>query len=148
MGRILNQQRKARPILLQCRTGLTFPTRCKLSLDQSACKLGKGFFKQFSKAIGNDDRGVCFGNCNSLETPEHLLLHCKHYAKVRRVLAKAFYKPRLILPILFYTTKGSAALLSFLKDTQMATFRWLLAVGALQEPTTTTRLQTQYDQIR
>jgi hypothetical protein len=51
-------------------------------------KPGKGFFKQFSKAIGKDDRGLCFGNCNSLQTPEHLL-HCKHYTKERRGLAKA-----------------------------------------------------------
>jgi hypothetical protein len=52
-------------------------------------KLGKGFFKQFCKAIGKDDRRECFGNCNSLQTLEHLL-HCKHYAEERRVLAKAF----------------------------------------------------------
>jgi hypothetical protein len=44
-------------------------------------KLGKGFFKQFSKAIGKDDKGECFSNCNSLQTPKHLLLHCKHYRK-------------------------------------------------------------------
>jgi hypothetical protein len=28
-------------------------------------KLGKGFFKQFSKGIGKDDRRECFGNCNT-----------------------------------------------------------------------------------
>jgi hypothetical protein len=42
-------------------------------------KLGKGFFKQFSKAIGKDDKGECFGNCNAVQTPKHLLLHCKYY---------------------------------------------------------------------
>ena len=94
-------------------------------------KLGKGFFKQFSKAICKDDRGECFGNCNSLQTPEHLLLHCKHYTKERRVLAKALHKPRLTLSLLFNTTKGSAALLGFLKDTKIVTARWLLAAGAL-----------------
>jgi hypothetical protein len=85
------------------------------------------------------------------ETPEHLLLHCKHYAKERRVLAKALHKSRLILPILSNNNKGSAALLGFLKDTEIATARWLLAAGAFQEPTTTTtttRRQTQDEQIR
>jgi hypothetical protein len=32
-------------------------------------KLGKGFLKQFSKAIGKDIKGECFGDCNSLQTP-------------------------------------------------------------------------------
>jgi hypothetical protein len=31
-------------------------------------KLGKGFFKQFSKAIGNYDKGEYFGDYNSLHT--------------------------------------------------------------------------------
>jgi ribonuclease HI len=94
-------------------------------------KLGKGFFKQFSKAIGKDERGECFGNCNSLQTPQHLLLHCKHYSRERTELAKALHAPRLTLPLLFNTTKGSTALLDFLKKTQIATARWLLAAGAL-----------------
>jgi hypothetical protein len=94
-------------------------------------KLGKGFFKQFSKAIGKDYRGECFGNCNSLQTPEHLLLHCKHYTKERRQLAKALHKHRLTLLLFFTTTKRSAALLSFLKETEIARARWLLAAGAL-----------------
>jgi glycyl-tRNA synthetase beta subunit len=86
-------------------------------------KLGKGLFKQFSKAIGKDERGECFGNCNSLQTPRHLLLHCKHYSRERRELAKALHAPRLTLPLLFNTTKGSTALLDFLKKTQIATAR-------------------------
>jgi hypothetical protein len=46
-------------------------------------KLGKGFFKQFSKAIGKDNKGECFGDCTSLQTPEHLLLHCKLFDSPR-----------------------------------------------------------------
>ena len=52
-------------------------------------KLGKGFFKQFSKAIGKDDKGECFSDCNSLQTPKHLLLHCKHYRKEREKIKDA-----------------------------------------------------------
>ena len=37
----------------------------------------------------------------------------------------------LTLQQLFNTAKGSTALLSFLKETEIATARWLLAAGAL-----------------
>ena len=32
----------------------------------SQLKLGKGFFKLFSKAIGKDPRGKCFGDCQAI----------------------------------------------------------------------------------
>jgi ribonuclease HI len=94
-------------------------------------KLGKGFFKQFSKAIGKDNKGECFGNCNSLQTPEHLLLHCKHYRKERKEMKDALNTPLLTLQLLFNTAKGSAALVAFLGKTKIATASWLLAAGAL-----------------
>jgi ribonuclease HI len=94
-------------------------------------KLGKGFFKQFSKAIGKDDTGQCFGNCSALQSPKHLLLHCRHYRKEREKLARVLDTPTLTLQQLFNTKKGSAALLGFLQDTEIATARWLLAAGAL-----------------
>jgi hypothetical protein len=60
-------------------------------------KLGKGFFKQFSKAIGKDDKGECFGNFTSVQTPEHLLLHCKHYRKERKKMKDALNTPIVTL---------------------------------------------------
>jgi hypothetical protein len=80
-----------------------------------------GFFKQFSKAIGKDDKGECFGNCNSLQTPEHLRLHCKHYIKERKKMNDALNTPLLTLQLLFITAKGSAALVAFLEKTKIAT---------------------------
>ena len=94
-------------------------------------KLGKGFFKQFSKAIGKDNKGECFGNCRALQTPEHLLLHCKHYTAERKRMLKTLDTPTLTLQQLFSTAKGSAALIDFLRETEIATARWLLAAGAL-----------------
>jgi ribonuclease HI len=109
---------------------LTGPKRVQAAYYQ--LKLGKGFFKQFSKAIRKDDRGECFGNCNnSLQTPEHLLQHCKHYTKERRRLTKVLNKPQLTLLLLFNISKGSAALLGFLQETEIATARWLVAAGTL-----------------
>ncbi len=46
-------------------------------------KLGKGYFKSFSKTIGKDKKGRCFRECNSIQTPKHLLLDCSLY-KVER----------------------------------------------------------------
>jgi hypothetical protein len=97
------------------------PKRVQTALPLA--QAGRSLLQAFSKAIGKDDRGECFGNCNSLQKPEHLLLHCKHYAKERRVLAKTLHKPMLTLSLLFSTTKGSAAQLGFLKDTEIATAR-------------------------
>ena len=94
-------------------------------------KLGKGFFKQFSKAIGKDDKGECFGNCSALQTPEHLLLHCKHYKEERKRVLHALDTPLLTVQQLFNTRKGSAAMLGYLKETEIATATWLLAAGAL-----------------
>ena len=108
---------------------LSSPKRVLAAYHQ--LKLGKGFFKQFSKAIDKDDKGECFRDCNALQTPEHLLLHCKHYRKERQRMKNTLDSPALTLQQLFNTAKGSTALLSFLKETEIATARWLLAAGAL-----------------
>lgn len=92
-------------------------------------KLGKGFFKSFSRAIGKDPIGRCFGNCSALQTPKHLILYCKHYSKERKIMQKKIAK--LTLNNLFNTRNGQVALLVFLQTTQIATARWLLAAGAL-----------------
>jgi hypothetical protein len=84
-------------------------------------KLGKGFFKQFSKAIGKDDKGECFSSCKELQSPKHLLLYCKHYAKERKRMRNNLDTPILTLELLFNTAKGSAVLLAFLQQTEIAT---------------------------
>jgi hypothetical protein len=67
----------------------------------------------------------------SLQTPEHLLLHCKHYKKERKRIAEALDAPILTLRLLITTAKGSAALIAFLEKTKIATASQLLAAGAL-----------------
>ena len=95
----------------------------------SQLKLGKGFFKSFSKAIGKADKGECFGSCTALQTPKHLLLHCRHYVQEREKMRKKL--GQLTLAKLFNTKAGSVALRAFLDETQIATARWLFAAGAL-----------------
>jgi hypothetical protein len=74
---------------------LTRPKRTQAAYYQ--LKLGKGFFKQFLKAIGKDNKGECFSNYTSVQTPKHLLLHCKHYRKERKKIKDALNTPILTL---------------------------------------------------
>ncbi|KAF2834604.1 hypothetical protein M501DRAFT_923061, partial [Patellaria atrata CBS 101060] len=51
-------------------------------------KTGIGFFKSYSKVIGKDEEGKCFRDCQSLQTPTHLILHCAHYSKECKEMRK------------------------------------------------------------
>ena len=128
-GKAYSKATQERPKIAYKMQPLSGPKRVLAAYHQ--LKLGKGFFKQFSKAIGKDDKGECFGSCRALQTPEHLLLHCKHYRKERKRIANTLDTPVLTLQQLFSTAKGSAALIDFLKETEIATAKWLLAAGAL-----------------
>ena len=128
-GRAYSKATQEKPKIAYKMQLLSGPKRVLAAYYQ--LKLGKGFYKQFSKAIGKDDKGECFGNCRALQTPEHLLLHCKHYTAERKRMLKTLDTPTLTLQQLFSTAKGSAALIDFLKQTEIATARWLLAAGAL-----------------
>jgi hypothetical protein len=75
-----------------------------------------------------DDRRECFGDCNSLQKPEQLLLHRKHYAKERKKMTEALDIHVLTLHFLFTTARGSATLVAFLEKTKIATASWLLAI--------------------
>jgi len=66
-----------------------------------------------------------------LQTPKHLILSCKHYKKEREKMKKELKTQALTLGKLFNTVKGRTALQGFLKETEIATARWLLAAGAL-----------------
>jgi hypothetical protein len=56
-----------------------------------------------------------------LQTPKHLLLHCKHYRIEREKIKDALNTPILTLLLLFLTAKGSATLVAFLEKTKIAT---------------------------
>src|SRR6266700_526768 len=55
----------------------------KLQSASFQLKLGKGYFKSFSKTVGMDKEGRCFRECNSIQTTKHLLLDCSLY-KIER----------------------------------------------------------------
>ena len=95
-------------------------------------RMGHGYFKEYLYRMKKNDTNRCYGNCRAIQTPEHLLLHCKHYRKEQEKLKeKAQLKGINDIKILFNTKIGIAALLGFLKKTRLATRTWIL--GNIEE---------------
>ncbi|KAF2836643.1 hypothetical protein M501DRAFT_221503 [Patellaria atrata CBS 101060] len=87
-----------------------YPKRTQAAFFQ--LKNGAGFFKSFSKRIGKDIKGKCFGDCKFIQSPRHLVLHCKHYSKERKIMEKQL-KSRMTLTKLFCTEKGKEVLFQY-----------------------------------
>lgn len=51
---------------------LTFPTFIQL-------KIGHGYFKSYLHRLSEDNSNKCCGICNVRQTPQYLLLNCRHY---------------------------------------------------------------------
>jgi hypothetical protein len=51
-------------------------------------KVGKGFFKSFSKTIGKDKEGRCFRGCTAVQTPTYLLLEYRLYWEDRKEMQR------------------------------------------------------------
>jgi hypothetical protein len=106
-----------------------YPKRLQLAFFQ--LKLGKGFFKSFSKTIGKDKEGRCFRDCRAIQTPKHLLLECRLYWEERKEMQRQLGSS-LSLKKLFCTKKGREALFLFLSRTKIATRKWLMEAGPLE----------------
>jgi len=94
-------------------------------------KLGKGFFKSFSKTIGKDKEGRCSKDCRAIQTPKHLLLECRLYWEERKEMQRHL-SSSLSLEKLFCIEKGRRALFLFLSRTKIATRKWLIEEGSLE----------------
>ena len=94
-------------------------------------KLGKGYFKSFLKTIGKDKEGRCFRECRAIQTPKYLLLDYDLYRRERKETQRQLGSS-LSLKKLFCIKKGRKALLLFLNRTEIATRKWLIAVGSLE----------------
>jgi hypothetical protein len=107
-----------------------YPKRLQSAFFQ--LKLGKGYFKSFSRVIGGEDKdGRCFRECRALQTPRHLLLDCNLYREERREMQKKLGSS-LSLKKLFCTQKGREALFLFLSRTGIATRKWLITAGSIE----------------
>src|SRR6266567_7063222 len=106
-----------------------YPKRLQSAFFQ--LKLGKGFFKSFSKTIGKDKEGKFFRDCSAIQTPKHLLLECRLYWEERKEMQRQLGSS-LSLKKLFCTKKEKEALFLFLSRTKIATRKWLIAEGFLE----------------
>jgi len=91
----------------------------------------KGFFKSFSKTIGNNKEGRCFRDYSVVSTPTYLLLEYRLYWEDRKEIQRQIGSS-LSLEKLFCTKKGREALLLFLSKTKIATKKWLIAEESLK----------------
>ena len=89
-------------------------------------KLGHGYFKSYLVRLPGYDTDQCLV-CKTKQSPEHLILSCKAYKEERKIIREtADFKKQLILRLLINTEKRRNTLFSYLKETQIATRRWLL----------------------
>jgi ribonuclease HI len=85
-------------------------------------KLGHGYFRAYLAKLGHSDSNRC--SCGGKETPEHLLLSCRELRKQQRVLQEGLGS-RASLKVLLHTKLGVERTLEFLKETKVATRKWL-----------------------
>jgi len=87
--------------------------------------LGHGYFRSYLSRLSEYSTENCI-KYNIKENPEHLLLHCRRYSQIRSKIKKEKQLQQLSLKILFSTKLGQDFLLEYLKQTGIATRKWLL----------------------
>ena len=90
-------------------------------------KLDHDYFKSYLNRMPNYDSNIC-QFCNTKENPEHLLLHCRRYSQIRSRIKQEKQLNQLFLKILFDTKLRQDFLFEFLKETSIATRKWLLQI--------------------
>ena len=60
------------------------------------------------------------------ETSEHLIMHCQKYSQIRKQLKKETKLSQLSLKILFSSKNDQEFLIKYIKNTNIATRKWLL----------------------
>lgn len=88
-------------------------------------KLEHDYFRSYLYKLSGYDSNIC-QFCNTKENSEHLLLHCRRYNQIRSRIKQEKQLNQLSLKILFGTNSGQDFLLDFLKETNIATRKWLL----------------------
>ena len=88
-------------------------------------KLGHGYFKSYLCRLSNYNSETC-QFCRIKENPEYLLLHYRRYAQIRNKIKSEKKLNQLSLKILFSTKIEQDFLFEYLKETGIATRKWLL----------------------
>src|SRR6266496_4919130 len=90
-------------------------------------KLDHDYFKSYLNRLSNYDSNIC-QFCNTKKSSECLLLFCRRYSQIRSKIKKEKQLNQLSSKILFDTIWGQDFLFEFLKETSIATRKWLLQI--------------------
>ena len=107
-------------------------------------KLGHGYFKSYLVRLPAYENNL-YHICKVKQTPEHILMSCKQYRAEQKTLKNAVLKSKtgpgpgtgpgsnneLSPKRLLCTREGIKATLAFLKETRIATRKWM--VGEVNE---------------
>ncbi len=92
-------------------------------------KMKHDYFKSYLHRLSENNLNKCYEICNARQTSKHLLLNCKHYrAKQIKLKKKAQLKNIDIILTLFIIKIERIATLKYLKNTWIATRKWLLEI--------------------
>jgi hypothetical protein len=89
-------------------------------------KVGHGFFKSYLVRLPDYPHNRCFIDCDLIQSPEHLLLICKHYREERIEFKKSIGNENFIYLLLYASSKNQRALIEFIRQTGISTRGWLL----------------------
>ncbi len=90
-------------------------------------KMRHDYFKSYLHRVSENNSNKCYEICNASQTSEHLLLNCKHYRSEQiKLKEKTQLKNTDIILTLFIVKIERIATLEYLKNTRIATRKWLL----------------------
>jgi hypothetical protein len=78
-------------------------------------KTGIGSFQDYLTRIKKVSNRECFGEYHTVQTAQHLVLHCPNYATQRNTLRHTLGGLPLTMQVLFGTVKGRRALFTYLQ---------------------------------
>ena len=89
-------------------------------------KMKHDYFKSYLHRLSKNNSNKCYEICNARQTSKHLLLNCRHYrAEQRKLKEKAQLKNTDIILTLFIIKIERIATLKYLRNTWIATRKWL-----------------------
>jgi hypothetical protein len=94
-------------------------------------KVDHGFFKSYLIRLPNYIHNRYFGDRHLIQSPEHLLLVCKHYRQKRIEFKKSIGCENFTHPLLYANCKNQKALIEFIRQTGISTRGWLINQGQL-----------------
>ncbi len=92
-------------------------------------KMKHDYFKSYLHRLSENNSNKCYEICNARQTLKHLLLNCRHYkAEQIKLKKKAQLKNTDTILTLFIIKIERIATLKYLKNTWIATRKWLLKI--------------------